>query len=70
MRKYIGKIEKYTNEKITYNQKQIGGNCAVIEALEVGGQSGKVPIDYYLRLKDGRWKIYDVPIERIGLVTN
>jgi phospholipid transport system substrate-binding protein len=67
---YIGKIEKYTNEKMTYNQKQIGGNCAVIEALEAGDQSGKVSIDYYLRLKDGKWKVYDVAIDGIGLVTN
>jgi phospholipid transport system substrate-binding protein len=67
---FIGKIEKYTNEKITYNQKQIGGNCAVIEALGAGDQSGMVPIDYYLRFKDGKWKVYDVAIEGIGLVTN
>ncbi len=67
---YIGKIEKYTNEKMTYNQKQIGGNCAVIEALEIGDQSGKIHIDYYLRLKDGKWKVYDVAIEGIGLVAN
>ncbi|SPF38217.1 Toluene tolerance family protein [Syntrophobacter sp. SbD1] len=66
---YIGKIEKFTNEKITYNQKQIAGNCAIIEALEVGDQCN-VPIDYYLRLKDGKWKVYDVSIEGIGLVTN
>ena len=67
---YIGKIEKYTNEKITYNQKQMGGDCAVIEALEVGDQSGAVPVDCYLRLKDGKWKVYDVVIEGINLVTN
>jgi phospholipid transport system substrate-binding protein len=67
---YIGKIEKFTNGKITYNQKQIGGNLAVIETLEAGDQSGRVPIDYYLRLKDGKWKVYDVSIEGIGLVTN
>jgi phospholipid transport system substrate-binding protein len=67
---YIGKIEKYVNEKITYNEKQVGSNCAVIEALEVGGQSGAVPIDYYLRLKDGKWKVYDVAVEGIGLVSN
>lgn len=67
---YIGKIEKYAFEKMTYNQKQIGGNCAVIEALEAGDQSGKVSIDYYLRLKDGKWKVYDVAIDGIGLVTD
>ncbi len=67
---YIGKIEKYVHEKITYNQKEIEGNRAVIETLEAGDQSCKVPVDYYLRLKDGKWKVYDVAIEGIDLVAN
>ena len=67
---YIGRVEKYTNEKITYNQKRREGDYAVIEALVTGGQSGAIPIDYYLRLEDGNWKVYDVVIEGMGLVTN
>ncbi len=67
---FIGRIEKYTNEKFTFNRKQVGGDFAVIETLEVGAKPGKAPIDYYLRLKDGKWKVYDVSIEGIGLVAN
>ena len=67
---YIRRIEKYTNERIAYKQKQTGGDYAVIEAVVAGGQSGTIPIDYYLRLEDGKWKVYDVVIEGIGLVTN
>jgi phospholipid transport system substrate-binding protein len=67
---YIRRVEKYTNEKITYNQKQREGDYAVIEALVGGGQSGTIPVVYYLRLKDGDWKVYDVVIEGVGLVTN
>ena len=67
---YIGRVEKYTNEKITYNQKRREGDYAVIEALVTGGQPGAIPIDYYLRLEDGNWKVYDVVIEGMGLVTN
>lgn len=32
-----------------------------------GDQAG---VDYRLRLQEGRWKIYDVVIENVGLVTN
>lgn len=67
---YIGKIEDYTNEKITYSQEQIGKRYAVIEARIVGGQSGAIPIVYYLHLKDGDWKVYDVEIEGMSLVMN
>lgn len=67
---YIGKIEKYTDERITYNLKQEGGDYAVVEAIVTGGQTGEIPIVYYLHLKDGNWKVYDVVIEGMGLVTN
>jgi phospholipid transport system substrate-binding protein len=67
---YIARVEKYTNEKITYSRKQMGGDYALIEALVVGGPSGTIPIDYYLRIENGDWKVYDVVIEGVGLVTN
>ncbi len=67
---YIGKIEKYTNEKITYSQKQMGSHHAVIEARVVGDQSGTIPIDYYLHLEDGDWKVYDVDVEGMSLAIN
>jgi phospholipid transport system substrate-binding protein len=67
---YIRKIERYTNEKITYNQTQTGGDYAVVRALVVGDQVGEIPIDYHLRLQGGNWKVYDVVIEGVGLVTN
>ncbi|HYA41885.1 MAG TPA: ABC transporter substrate-binding protein [Syntrophobacteraceae bacterium] len=67
---YIAKVEKYANEKITYTQKQMSGDYAVVEVLVAGGQSERVAIDYYLRLKEGNWKVYDVVVEGVGLVTN
>ncbi len=67
---YIGDIQRYTNQRITYSQKQMGDGYAVIEALVVDARSGTIPIDYYLRLKDGNWKVYDVMVEGVGLVTN
>lgn len=67
---YIRKIEKYTNEKLSYRAKQADGNSAVVEALVVGGQAGEVRINYRLHLTDGAWKVYDVEIEGIDLVQN
>jgi phospholipid transport system substrate-binding protein len=67
---YMRKIEKYTNEKLTYRPQQVGGDHAVIEALVVGDQPGPIHIDYYLHLENGDWKVYDVVIEGVGLVVN
>jgi phospholipid transport system substrate-binding protein len=67
---YIDKIEKYTDEKITYKEKEIQGDFALVDALVVGNQSGQIPLTYHLHLKDGNWKAYDVVIEGVGLVEN
>ncbi len=67
--KYIGDIEKYATQNITYRQRQIYPGYVVVEAL-IGGQGGPVSIDYYLHLKDGNWKVYDVGVGGMSLVTN
>lgn len=66
---YMGDIEKYATQNITYRNRQIYQGYVVVEAL-VGGQGGPVSIDYYLHLKDGNWKVYDVGVGGMSLVTN
>lgn len=67
---YVGKIEQYSNEKITFKQKSMEGDHAVVESMIAGNGSQPITVDYYLRLKDGNWKVYDVAIEGMGLVSN
>ena len=43
----------YANGGITYNQKQMGQDNAVVEALMSPNWVSKVGIDYYLYLKTG-----------------
>lgn len=67
---YIQKIEKYTDEKITYKLQEKEGDYAVVDAVITGGQEGPIPIVYYLHRKEGNWKVYDLMIEGVGLVTD
>jgi phospholipid transport system substrate-binding protein len=67
--KYIESIEKYTNQKITYNQKQVTLDHVVVEST-VMDQGGPVHIDYALHLKNGKWGVYDVSVEGLSLVVN
>ena len=60
---YIGDIEKYAQQEITYKHRQIYQGYVVVEAL-MRDQGGPVSIDYYLHLKDGNWKVYDVAVAR------
>jgi len=49
----IGEIRNYANGNITYNQKQMGQDNAVVEAVLSQNWAGRVGIDYYLYLKTG-----------------
>lgn len=66
---YIGDIEKYATQKITYNNRPIFQGYVVVEA-RVTDQGSPVSLDYYLHLKDGKWKVYDVGVEGTSLVVN
>ena len=66
---YMGDIERFASQKITYNNRPIYQGYAVVEAV-VWDQGGQVSIDYYLHLRDGNWKVYDVAVEGTSLVVN
>jgi phospholipid transport system substrate-binding protein len=67
--KYIDSIEKYANQKITYNQEQVTQDHVVVEST-VMDRGGPVHIDYALHLKNGKWGVYDVSVEGLSLVVN
>ena len=56
-------------QKITYRQRPIYQGYVVVEAL-IRDQGGPVSLDYYLHLKDGNWKVYDVAVGGMSLVAN
>jgi len=66
---YVVDIDKYAREKITYNIRSISPGYVVVEAL-IMDQSGPVSLNYYLHLRDGKWKVYDVAVEGTSLVIN
>jgi len=66
---YIGDIEKYASQKITYNNRLIHQGYVVVKAL-IRDEGGPISLDYYLHLIDGNWKVYDVAVEGMSLVAD
>ena len=66
---YVEGIEKYAKREITYNHRSIGEDYVVVGAV-VRDQSDSVSLDYYLHLRDGNWRVYDVAVKGMSLVTN
>jgi phospholipid transport system substrate-binding protein len=69
-RTYMGKIEKYSGEKITYDNETIDGKYALLESKILTKSDTEVAVNYWLINKDGNWMVYDVSVEGVSLVKN
>jgi len=66
---YLGDIEKYSTQEITYRNRTVYPGYVVVEA-NMRDQGGSITLDYYLHLKDGDWKVYDVAVGGMSLAAN
>ena len=69
-RTYMGKIEKYSGEKIAYNNETIDGKYALLESKIFTKNDTEVAVNYWLINKDGTWWVYDVSVEGVSLIKN
>ncbi len=72
LRTYATALSKYRNQTIEYKplRSQPGDKEATVKTLilQPGGQP--VAVDYTLENSAGNWKVYDIVIEGVSLVTN
>lgn len=67
---YSDKIEKYAQRvKIDYTGEQLEGNYAEVRTVVVR-PNDRIPLTYRLLQEGGTWKVYDVVIEGVSLVSN
>jgi phospholipid transport system substrate-binding protein len=67
---YYGKIEKYTkNLRIEYTGEIVDGGDAEVKSVIVR-PNDRIPFNFRLLQENGGWKIFDVVIEGVSLVSN
>src|SRR5206468_8537737 len=69
-RSYVGKIEQYSGEPITYSGDTIDGDTATVKTKFVTKKGTEVPVDYRMLRRGDRWLVYDVSVEGLSLVAN
>lgn len=67
---YTDKILAYTDEKIVFIKELPLTEKTVEVQSAVQRKNGEVPIYYRVILKNGVWRVYDVIIEGVSLVSN
>ncbi len=72
IRTYAKALLRYSGQEIRYLPVRPGADAnSVTVASEIVQRGGPpLPVDYKLYLKDGAWKVYDVVIDNVSLVTN
>lgn len=67
---YTSALGTYRGEKMVYGREQIDQNYAEVDTQVVGSSGESTPINYKLHFVRGQWKVYDVVIDQISLVSS
>lgn len=68
---FFGRTVRSTgNGKIQFNREVQDGKTASVETKVVGGNGEETPIDYRLHDVNGQWRVHDVVIDDVSLVSN
>lgn len=73
VRTYATALLKYTNEKIEflpYHADASDRKVLVKTEIRPGGGGPAIPLYYRFYSKDGDWKVFDVSIDGVSMVTN
>ena len=68
-KRYIGKINDYTDQEIVYTKQLIKKDRAMVYSLIID-KGTEIPIIYKLKANQEKWFIYDVKIENVSMVLN
>lgn len=70
-RSYIGHIESFNDEVITYVKENVDGKYAeVYSTVTLPESNTTITLDYKLHDQNGDWKVYDVIVMNVSMVNN
>jgi phospholipid transport system substrate-binding protein len=67
---YVEKITAYTNEQVNFAKELTLSETTVEVHSVIVSKGGETPINYRVAKKENAWKVYDVVIEGVSLVSN
>ncbi len=73
VRTYSKSLTEYTDQEIEflpYRPPEEGKNTVMVKTQVKQSNGPSIPIDYRLRYLENEWKVYDIAIDGISLVTN
>lgn len=68
-RSYTGTIEGYSGERIQYLSEHHEGDYAEVRT-KLLSRKGEIPVNYRLLTKSGEWRVYDIVVDGISMISN
>jgi len=68
---YTRSLREYDDQELEFLPLQAGENDSRVRVRSrvTDSDGSEIPVDYRLRVKDGRWMVYDITVDDISLVT-
>jgi phospholipid transport system substrate-binding protein len=67
---YINTLASYRGEKVVYLRERVNQDLAQVDTHVMVRKGEPLAVNYRLHLVQGDWKVYDVVVDNISLVSN
>jgi phospholipid transport system substrate-binding protein len=67
---YFSRIDRYSGENMKYVGESVEGDQGTIRTKVLTKQGSEIPVDYRLFRQGTQWRVYDVVIEGVSLISN
>lgn len=68
---YAEKIDNYSGEQVIVSDQDIKDEYAIVRTTVVNPKKKKgTAVDYKMKLHSGNWKVYDIVVEGVSLISN
>jgi phospholipid transport system substrate-binding protein len=73
---YLERLEAAAHQRlqdkpvIRYDEEQLKGQRATVRTTVITKRSRQIPLEYHLRQSEGQWRVYDVIVMGVSLVSN
>jgi phospholipid transport system substrate-binding protein len=70
-RSYIAKVDQHGSAaRVTFLEERVDADYAVVRTTMPLSNGSTMALDYRMRGVDGRWQVYDLSMEGVGLLAN
>ena len=63
-------LDSLPDQQILYVGESVNGTEAMVNTIVVDKRGDRLPVDYELKRRKGRWELYDVVIDGVSIVAN